>query len=83
MPVFPRCTPWARDQLTLLANGKDPWQERQASRKAEDLAARRAKTLGQVAEEYYAKRTSPDASDHWSASTARGRVGSRLRGGAR
>jgi hypothetical protein len=62
---------WAREQMTLLANGKDPYQELQAKRKANDLAARRAKTLGQLAQEYYNMKTSPDEDDHWSDQSAR------------
>jgi integrase len=62
---------WARDQNTLIAHGKDPYQEQKAQRQARHLAAIRSKTFGQLAQEYYDKRSSPEDKKPWSAGYAR------------
>src|SRR5262249_60948429 len=63
---------WARDQQTLLANGKDPYQEQIAGREANHLAALRSKTLGKIAQEYCDKRSSPEDKRPWGRHTRKG-----------
>jgi hypothetical protein len=69
---------WARDQNTLIAQGIDPYDHRRAKQKAADLAALRTKTLGQIAQEYYDKRSSPETKNAWCRNTTK-HMGYRLK----
>jgi integrase len=62
---------WARDQKTLIAHDRDPYQVQKAQREANHLAALRSKTFGQLAQEYYDKRSDPKSKEPWSRSYAR------------
>jgi integrase len=63
---------WAREQMSLIAHDKDPYEQRIAKRQANHLAALRSKTLGQLAQEYYDKRTNPEDKRPWGRHTAKG-----------